>query len=251
MYGPPQRVFQRPDVVRVGGLLVVAVLIAGFVGLLIGRSSNGSPSSARDGSQAVLPVVSKGSLDVLHGPTRMWAELPVGFTRDEAGALSCAAIAGEALIDYVQIRRTTSAQSWIAAYTTETLGAPSLQRIYDWDPKLYQQAASFRPANLPVARSATSVSELVPVGYKLLAFSTTAAHVQVWFHGAGWSHGSEFPNTVVDRSADVQLVWRDGDWKITSYTNPPGQAWNGPGLDDPQAKGFVPWPGGQFTFVTG
>jgi hypothetical protein len=73
----------------------------------------------------------------------------------------------------------------------------------------------------------------------------------VWFHGAGWSTGSTFQNTVVDRTADIELVWTSGDWKITSYTNPQGQQWEGPGLDDPAGKGFAPWAGGQFTFVTG
>jgi hypothetical protein len=181
----------------------------------------------------------------------MQGELPVGFTDDKAGALSCAAVAGEGLIDYVQIRRTTPAHTWIATYVAGALSAASLQRIFDWDPELYQQTGSYRPFRLATSRHALSVSELVPVGYRVLAFTEAAAHVEVWFHGAGWSQGSTFPNTVVDRSADVELVWKSGDWKIASYTNPPGQGWEGPGLDDSSAKGFVPWPGGQFTFVTG
>lgn len=233
------------------GLLLAALVVAGAGGFAIGHASANPHATSTYPADQVLPSVTNGSLSAPHGPTEMRDELPVGFTDDKAGALSCVAVAGEALIDYVQIRRTTPARTWITTYTAGTLSSSSLQKIFDWDPKLYQRPASYRPSELAPRRHAVSVSELVPAGYRILTFSVATAHVQVWFHGAGWSQGSNFPNTVVDRSADVQLVWRATDWKITSYTNPDGQDWEGPGLDDPSAKGFVPWPGGQFTFVTG
>jgi hypothetical protein len=233
------------------GLLVAMLLLAGAGGVAIGRTFADTPSATSIRNDAALPVVSKGSLNAPHGPTGMQGSLPIGFTDDKAGALSCVAVAGEALIDYVQIRRTTPVHDWISTYTTGPLSAASLQKIYDWNPKLYQRPASYRPTELANRRHAASVSELVPVGYRVLSFAPDAAHVEVWFHGAGWSAGSAFPNTVVDRSADVGLVWKAGDWKIISYKNPQGQEWEGPGLDDPSAKDFVPWPGGQFTFVTG
>jgi hypothetical protein len=232
-------------------LVLAALLLALGGGLAIGRATAESSTPTADQHTVALPQVRAGTLNAPHGPTRMQGALPTGFSDDKAGALSCASVAGEALIDYVQIRRTSSSQTWIATYTTGRLSAASLQKILDWDPMLYQTAASYRPTRLAPRRHAVSVSELVPVGYRILAFSSAAAHVQVWWHGAGWSRGSTFPNTVVDRSADIQLVWTAGDWKITSYTNPQGQQWEGPGLDDRAARGFAPWPGGQFTFVTG
>lgn len=227
------------------------LLLVGGGGVAIGRATSRSSAPSSDATGAALPPVSSATLTTPHGPTRMQGDLPVGFTNDKGGALSCAAVAGEALIDYVQIRRTTSAQTWITTYTTGDLSAPSLQRIYDWDPRRFQTSSSDRPTHLAPRTSSVSVSDLVPVGYKIASFSPAAAQVQVWFHGAGWSQGSTFPNTVVDRSADVDLVWKAGDWKITSYTNPADQSWDGPGLDDSSGAGFVPWPGGQFTFVTG
>jgi hypothetical protein len=84
-----------------------------------------------------------------------------------------------------------------------------------------------------------------------LSFTPDAAHVQIWLHGTAWTQGSTYPNQVIDHSADIELVWSSGDWKITSYTQPPDQPWPGPSLDDQSAKGYMPWPGGQFTFVTG
>ena len=232
-------------------VLIAVLLVVAAVGAAIGRATaDSAPTSSRDDAPQ-LPAVSKASLTTPHGPNRVQGALPVGFTDDKGGALSCAAVAGEALIDYVQTRRITPAQAWIATYTTGDLSARSLQRIYDWDPRRFQTGPSERPTQLAPRSRALSVSELVPVGYQVIAFTPTAAHVQVWFHGVGWSPGSTFPNTVVDRSADVELVWKSGDWKITSYTNPTDQSWDGPGLDDPGAAGFAPWPGGQFTFVTG
>lgn len=230
-------------------LFAAVMVLAGGGGIAIGRATADTPSAGSSG--AALPPVTAATLTTPHGPTRMQGDLPVGFTDDKAGALSCAAVAGEALIDYVQIRRITPARTWIATYTTDDLSARSLQRIYDWDPRRYQTSPSARPASLPPRTSAVSVSNLVPVGYKVASYSAAAAHVQVWFHGAGWTQGATFPDTVVDRSADVDLVWTSGDWKITSYTNPTDESWDGPGLDDASGAGFAPWPGGQFTFVTG
>ncbi|MCW2594953.1 MAG: putative integral rane protein [Jatrophihabitans sp.] len=232
------------------GLLVTVLLVAGG-GVAIGHAMADSGATPRNTDSAALPAVSKNTLGAPHGPTRMSGELPVGFTNDKGGALSCAAVAAETLIDYVQVRRTTPATDWTATYTTGELSAPSMQKILDWNPAVYRLGPSDRPTQLAPRRHAISVSELVPVGFKILAFSPAAAHVQVWLHGAGWSQGSHFPNTVVDRSADIALVWRAGDWKIISYTQPSGQTWEGPALDDPAGNGFAPWPGGQFTFVTG
>jgi hypothetical protein len=242
----------QPRPRALAGAVVVAVLLACGGGVAIGRVTSASSAAPnRDAGAATLPHVSRATLTTPHGPRRMNGALPVGFTDDKGGALSCAAVSGEALIDYVQIRRTVPPQTWIATYTTGDLDAKTLQRIYDRDPLLFQTAPSARPSRLAPRTHAVSVSDLVPVGYKVLSFSPTAAHVQVWLHGAGWSQGSASPNTVVDRSADVELTWTSGDWRITSYTNPPDQSWDGPGLDDPRAAGFEPWPGGQFTFVTG
>jgi hypothetical protein len=225
---------------------IALLAIAGAV--VIGRATAEPSSRHHDVS---VPVASKAGLHAPHGPTRMHGALPVGFTDDEAGALSAASIAGETLIDYVQVRRTTSSKTWIATYTTGDLGVASLQKILDWDPRLYRLTSTEEPKTLAPRRQAIGVTEVVPVGYKILSFTPSAAHLQVWFHGAGWSEGSRFPNVVIDHSADVQLVWRSADWKITGYTQPADQPWPGPALDDASANGFVPWPGGQFTFVTG
>ena len=233
---------------RLPALLIGILLVAGGGGVLIGHATADSVSNHAD---AGLPAVGRGTISTPHGPNRMDGELPVGFTDDKGGALSCAAVAAEALIDYVQVRRITSPSDWIAAYTTGNLDALSMQKVLDWNPAAYRLGRGDRPTQLAPRRHAVAVSELVPVGYKILAFSTNSAHLQIWVHGAGWSQGSGFPNTVVDRSADITLVWRAGDWKITSYTQPNDQTWDGPGLDDPAARGFAPWPGGQFTFVTG
>jgi hypothetical protein len=233
------------------GVLLAIVLVAGGTGVAIGRATAKPSSTNARGANSALPYVSTGSLSAPHGPTRMQGDLPVGFTDDKGGALSCAAVVGETLIDYVQIRRTMPAQTWISTYVTGQLSNESMQRIYDWNPLQFQMDPSDRPTELAPRLHALSVSQLVPAGYKILAFSTSAAHVQVWFNGVGWSQGSGVPNTVVNRSADIELLWKSGDWKITNYTNPHGQSWDGPGLDDPNAAGFAPWPGGQFTFVTG
>lgn len=242
---------RRPT--RVATFAIAALILAASGGLAIGRATAGSPSAAstRAGRNSHLPPVSKARLTTPHGPTRMLSALPVGFSDDKGGALSCAAVASEVLIDYVQIRRLTPAGTWMAAYTTGTLSAASMQKILDWNPAVYRLQPNDRPSQLAPRRQAVSVSELVPVGYKIFSFTAASAHVQLWLHGAGWSRGSTFPNTVVDRSADIELVWTSGDWKITSYTQPTGQTWDGPALDDPSGKGFAPWPGGQFTFVTG
>lgn len=229
-------------------LALVALFVVGASGVWIGRAT------ADDRPRPVtadLPAVTSASLGTPHGPSRMDGALPVGFTHDKAGALTAAAVAGETLIDYVQGRRITPPATWIATYTTGELSATSLQRIYDWNPALYQTATDYRPTKLPPAAHMPAVTEVQPVGINLISFSTDAAHVQVWLNGIGWSRGSGYPNTVVNRAADVELVWSHGDWKITSYTAVHGLGWDGPSLDDAAGSGFAPWPGGQITVLNG
>jgi hypothetical protein len=233
-------------------LALILVLAAAVVGVAIGRATGISASSAGSQGGATLPPVSQASLDTPHGPTRMQGELPVGFTDDKGGALSFTATAGEALIDYVQARRTTSVSTWTAVYTTGRLSNLSLQKIYDWNPQLANVTSAYRPDHFgPELNPWRGVVAAVPVGYKLLAFTTSAAHVVVWFHGLGWKQGSDGPGLVVDDAIGVQLVWRNGDWKTTSITQPKGTHWGGPTYGEPEASGYSPWPGGQFTLFTG
>lgn len=232
-----------------GVLALPALLVVGASGLLIGRASADDPP--RRVAAVDLPAVSAASLGTPHGPTRMSGALPVGFTHDRAGALTAAAVAGETLIDYVQGRRVTPPSAWITTYTAGALSAASLQRIYDWNPALFQTAADYRPTTLPSAVRSAAVTEVQPVGFKIVSCTSDAAHVQIWLNGIGWSRGSGYPNAVVNRTADVELIWSNGDWKITSYTAVRGLGWDGPTLDDASGSGFAPWPGGQITVLNG
>lgn len=235
-----------------GAIAVALVLAAGAAGIAIGRVTADSADAGPSTAAPKLPVVSKASLNTPHGPTRMEGELPVGFTDDQGGALSFASTAGEALIDYVQARRTTSVATWTAVYTTGRLSNSSLQKIYNWNPQLANISPSYRPDHFgPQLTSWRGLIDAVPVGYKLLAYSPAAAHAVLWFHGLGWKQGSASPGLVVDDALDVQLVWHDADWKITSITQPKGTHWGGPTYGDADANGYTPWPGGQFTLFTG
>jgi hypothetical protein len=248
--GPVAPWWRRP--LSVVTLALALVLAVGVAGVVLGRATGTSSSSGGPDGSENLPPVSKASLNTPHGPTRMQGELPVGFTDDQGGALSLAATAGEALIDYVQARRTTSVATWASVYTSGRLSNLSLQKIYDWNPQLANVTPALRPDHFgPQLNPWRGVIEIVPVGYKLLAFSASAAHVVVWFHGLGWKQGSDGPGLVVDDAIDVHLVWTDGDWKITSAVQPEGTHWGGPTYGEPDAKGYSPWPGGQFTLFTG
>jgi hypothetical protein len=242
----PRRWWRRP-----GGLLALALallLAAAVTGVVIGRATTTS-STAEGGGK--LPPVSNASLDTPHGPTRMQDELPVGFTDDKGGAMSFVATAGQVLLDFVQARRTTSVAKWMASYTTGRLSNLSLQKIYDWNPLTTNVTSSDRPTDFGRPPQ-QAVVESTPVGYKLLpSFTSSAAHLIVWFHGFGWKEGAGQPELVVNNAMDVQLAWANDDWKITSITNPPHTHWDGPTPGAPEADGYAPWPGGQFTFVTG
>lgn len=233
--------------------LALALLLAiGAAGVAIGRATRNSTSSVGADGRSNLPLVSKATLGTPHGPSRMIGELPVGFADDQGGALSFAATAGEALIDYVYARRTTSVATWTAVYTTGRLSNQSLQKIYNWNPELAAVTPAFRPDHFgPQLNPWRGVVEAEPVGYKLPAFTPAAAHIVVWFHGLGWKQGSDGPSLVVDNAIDVRLAWTHGDWKITSIVQPVGTHWDGPTYGEPDAQGYAPWPGGQFTLFTG
>jgi hypothetical protein len=251
MYARPAAPWWRRPL-GVATLVVALVLAVGVAGVVLGRATGTSSSSGGADDSKNLPPVSKASLNTPHGPTRMQGELPVGFTDDQGGALSLAATAAEALIDYVQARRTTSVATWTSVYTSGQLSNLSLQKIYNWNPQIANVTAAFRPDHFgPQLNPWRGVIDVVPVGYKQLAFTPAAAHVVVWFHGLGWKQGSDGPGLVVDDAIDVQLAWTDGDWKITSIVQPKGTHWGGPTYGEPDAGGYSPWPGGQFTLFTG
>jgi hypothetical protein len=143
--------------------VVLAIAVAGVAGVLVGRLT--ATTSAADPHWDVgLPAVRNGSLGAPHGPIRMRGDLPTGFTDDRAGALSCASIAAETLIDYVQSRRITPASTWVATYTNDHLDGASLQKILNWNPRLYQLSPSDKPSQLAPSRAAVGVTEIVPVG---------------------------------------------------------------------------------------
>lgn len=246
--GPRPRWRSAPTLIALG---LVLLLIAGIAGVAIGRST------APDSSTSDVPPlkVSAATLGTPHGPSKLVNGMPVGFTDDQAGALGATACAVESLIDLVQSRRAIPVPLWQQTYLSGKPSDATLLKIYNWNLITDGTPPGGRATGFPPGPRAAerSVQNVVPIGYQMLSFTPGAVHLKLWTNALGWLQGSTAaqPSLVRYDTADVRLVWSSGDWKITSLTRAAGTPVLGPEPGDPGSEGYVPWPGGQYTFVTG
>jgi hypothetical protein len=177
--------------------LALAVLIAVFLGVLLGRAS--APS---DPAPSVSPKAVSSP-----GPTREAAGVGVGFSRTREGAALAAgsyqlAFADKAMLRPGELRRR------IAAVATPRFAPVMLEANGPGTARLAQGAFGEG-----IRAGVQSVYLGVPVSYRLLSYSPTRAVVQTWGFTLLGNVSSVEPSAYFGLARTV-LVWAEGDWKI-------------------------------------
>jgi hypothetical protein len=179
---------------RVWWWLLAVVLVAGGV-FAVTRIPAGSVDPAQ-------------SVRAAHGPTSVVDGVPVGYTRDDAGAVT----AGVNLV-----------QALTAAGRGDlTVDAVRAARVVEHPgPGLVSQLDSMR------SRQSESVLNVLPALAGVTEFSDDKAHVVMW--GMAVSDGrldAGDPMSVMQLygTTEVDLAWVDGDWRATDLVGVSGPA---------------------------
>jgi hypothetical protein len=177
--------------------LALAVLIAIFLGVLIGRASAPSDSTPSASPKAVPSP----------GPTRKTAGVGVGFSRTREGAALAAAsyqqaFADKAILAPGELRRR------IAAVATPRFAAVMLEANEPGTARLARGAFGEG-----IRAGVKSVFLGVPVSYRLLSYSPRRAVVQTWGFTLLGNVSSVEPQAYFGLGR-TELVWSKGDWKI-------------------------------------
>lgn len=205
------------------------ITVVGVVVLLIAAIAfaNQSGGGASDGGKE------KESTAAGAGPTAATGTKPVtgkngtiasGFAHDEQGAQSAAANYAVAL-GSVSMFNKNSRHSIVNSIYTSTAAAKLMgpqDSAYSTDflSKMGLDADGKAP------QGSTFISRTIPVGTKVVSYSPTTATVDVWYTGLiGMSgSGSTDPVSTSWKTWTAELVWIDGDWKISSDKQKDGPA---------------------------
>ncbi|MQY18954.1 hypothetical protein [Nocardia macrotermitis] len=167
------------------GVGLVAVSLCGLVVVHVTEHHSGGEQ------QAVIRAA--------HGPVATFEGVPVGYTRDEAGAATAAVNTIQALTQAGQGRVPMSAV--VAALIARDPG-PHLR------------------ASIEVGAGRGQGSEVVnmiPAAVTVKSFSPLAARVSIWtmtLSRGAISTGGPVSVITAWSTHDVDLVWQDGDWKV-------------------------------------
>ncbi len=168
-----------------------------------------------------------------HGPTRITAGVPSGYSHDRAGAATAAVNIVQALTQAGQGR--ISAGAARSALVASTPG-PGLARSLD--------IAAGRGQD-------SNVLNVLPAAVSVESLSGGSAQVDVWTVAV--SRGSITPGDPVSvmtlwSSTSVSLTWEHGDWKakdLTTHTGPTPDEVVAPGSGSPLTHSLL---GGYYTF---
>lgn len=193
----------------IAGLVLVS---AGAVGLFTLNACGAGAGSGRNPMATVRAA---------HGPTATIEGVPVGYTRDQAGAETAAVNTVQALTQAGEGRIPMAAvQHAVVARDP----GPGLRRSLGI-------AANRAPDR--------DVVNLVPAAVSVVEFSPSAARVSVWTVAVSRSSISDGdPASVITAWAThtMSLVWERGDWKakeLTAQTGPTPEQAVAPGTASP------------------
>lgn len=176
-------------------LLTLIAALALIVGLLIGRAS--APSGPAD------PVPRPGS-----GPSRVQAGVPVGFARTREGAAAAVASYQRAFADAailapaVMRRRIEVVASPDYVRTMLAANSPGRERL------------ARGPIGQGVRHGIQTLYVGVPIGYRIESFSRHRARVLTWGFTLLGNASAVAPQAYFGLT-HVDLLWLEGDWKIS------------------------------------
>ena len=150
--------------------------------------------------------------------------IPSGFAHDEQGAQSAASNYAVALGSDAMIKPASRHELLTAIYTTDA--ATQLKDALDkaYSPQVLGTMGLDSDGNPP--QGSTFVSRTIPVGAKVLKYSTDHTRIAVWFLGLTGVAGdkSTEPVTSTWKTSTFDLQWSSDDWKIVSDTEKNGPA---------------------------
>ncbi|MEU1486172.1 hypothetical protein [Streptomyces sp. NPDC005752] len=205
------------------------IMVVGVVVLLIAAIAfaNQSGGGTSDGGKE------KDSAAAGSGPTAATGTKPVtgkngtiasGFAHDEQGAQSAAANYAVALGSaemFDKDRRHNIVNSiYTSTAASELKGPQDSAYSTDFLSKLGLDADGKAP------QGSIFISRTIPVGTKVASYSPATATVDVWYTGLIGMSGPESTDPVSTswKTWTAELVWFDGDWKISSDKQKDGPA---------------------------
>lgn len=214
----------RPPVVRPGKSLLMVV---GVVVLLVaaiafatrdgdGGGGGGGDDSKGDQAQPTAPS----GVDPVQGS----GEIPSGFAQDEQGAQSAAANYAVALVSAEIIKPDKRPEIVGQVFAPDRAAdmQDRMDKAYSAD--FLDKVGLDSDGEAP--KGSTYVSRTVPVGTKVVEFTSNSADLEVWCTGVYGMAGedSKSPVTTDWFTLKLKLVWTDGDWKVQGFAQEEGPA---------------------------
>ncbi|HEY3690551.1 MAG TPA: hypothetical protein VGL46_09625 [Pseudonocardiaceae bacterium] len=198
---------RRRRLAIVGFLL--AVVVAGVAGWLIGRAG----TTVDRGAPAGAPAAAVGGLGAPHGPKQIRRGVPSGYTHDATGAANAA-------VNAVQVQTAVAHGNADSGQTASTWIASSA----DEHARTALSAATGTPGDDQTSKT--------PLTTRVTALTRSSATIEVWIVAVGSSTGiGGGTTTSQDWSTQTySLTWEQDDWKVQSFHTK-----NGPQPGDTQS----------------
>ncbi|MEU2677356.1 hypothetical protein ABZ638_10730 [Streptomyces sp. NPDC007107] len=207
------------SLIMVVGVVVLLIAAIAFANQGGGRGSDGGNEKKPDAAGA--------------GPTAATGTKPVqgkngtiasGFAHDEQGAQSAAANYAVALGSVDMFNKDSRHDIVNAIYTPEAASALTGPQDAAYSTDFLSKMGL--DANGKAPQNSTFISRTIPVGTKVVAYSPSTTKVDVWYTGLIGMSGpsSTDPVSTSWKTWTAELVWADGDWKITSDKQKDGPA---------------------------
>jgi hypothetical protein len=188
----------------VAGVVAVALVVS----RLGGEPSSGAPAPSNSPSR--LPGVPTGA-----APAHSSDLVVGGFARSEAGAVAAATSYLATIAELIDAspgeRQTTLTR--IAAPDAPTVVSDALQGLDIVDASV-ADARTVLPTARVLIRDA-------PLAYQVVGFTPDRARVGVWSVGIVLVEGRT-DATEVWSTSTIELVWIEGDWRVSSWSRSPG-----------------------------
>ncbi|MGW1316621.1 hypothetical protein [Streptomyces sp. NPDC002426] len=207
------------SLIMVVGVVVLLIAAIAFANQGGGRGSDGGSEKKPDAAGA--------------GPTAATGTKPVqgkngtiasGFAHDEQGAQSAAANYAVALGSVDMFNKDSRHDIVNTIYTPDAASALTGPQDSAYSTDFLSKMGLDADGKAP--QGSTFISRTIPVGTKVVAYSPSTTTVDVWYTGLIGMSGpsSTDPVSTSWKTWTAELVWADGDWKITSDKQKDGPA---------------------------
>lgn len=222
----PENEGARPAPMRPGKSMLVVV---GIVMLLVGAIAfatqseesgrSGASDDAKGGGQAE-PTAPSGDKPVTGGD----GDIPSGFAQSEQGAQSAAANYTVTLVSAEIIKPDSRTGIVDRVFVPGKVAAMKSNMDKAYSNNFLDKLGLEEDGNAP--KGSTYVSRTVPVGTKVVDYSSKSAELEVWCTGVYGMAGEDTTTPVTTDwfTMKLKLQWSKGDWKVESFAQEKGPA---------------------------